>query len=114
MPVINKTEIPQDVLEDIYNQYEVIKLDNYGETCSKECVSRLSNYYTLIEQGVSKTVVNPETFEPEIKHGVNVVERYVLRGVFTANTADIYSVTSSHHMELQNDDHVMDHTDSVG
>lgn len=96
MTPINREEIPQGVLDDIYNHYEEITFNNYGKAYTTECVSRVSGYSNIVEHNVSKLIMNSETFMPEMAHGVDLLGSYVVRGVFTNNSADIYSVEMYH------------------
>ena len=96
MTIINREEIPQGVLDDIYNHYEEITFDNYGKAYTPECVSRASSYRDIVEHNISKLVMNPDTFMPEMAHGVDLLGSYVVRGVFTPNSADIYAVEMYH------------------
>lgn len=87
-----REEIPQGVLDDIYDHYEEITFENYGKPVNENCKSRKSNYTQLVESNVTAVIMNSETFMPETVAGVDKFLGFVVRGEFTDNSADIYMV----------------------
>jgi len=94
MKTINREEIPQGVLDDIYNHYEEIIFDNYGKPATDQVVTKASNYYRVIAENVECTVLDRDTFEPTLMVGTEK-ESYIVRGIFTGSTCDVYAVMSS-------------------
>jgi hypothetical protein len=94
MTIINREEIPQGVLDDIYNHYEEITFDNYGKPVTDQVVTRASNYYRVIAENVECTVLDRDTFEPTLMVGTER-DSYLVRGIFTDNACDVYAVMSS-------------------
>jgi hypothetical protein len=92
--IINREEIPQGVLDDIYNHYEEITFDNYGKPVTEQVVTKASNYYRVIAENVECTVLDRDTFEPTLMVGTEK-ESYLVRGIFTDNACDVYAVMSS-------------------
>ena len=99
-------DIPQGVIDNIKEHYPNVVFDNYGKPFTEKCVSRKSLYKQTIEQNVDHLVVNAETFMPEMAHGVDVIESYVVRGEFDNDTADIYAVVSGGKVVSKNESHL--------
>lgn len=94
MTTINLEEIPQGVLDDIADSFEVVAFENYMKPVTAECEFRRSNYRRFVADNVEGWVLDSKTFESKLITGTKM-ECYLVRGVFTADTADIYSVQSA-------------------
>jgi len=94
MTTINLKEIPQGVLDDIADCFEVVTFENYIKPVTAECEFRRSNYRRFVANDVEGWVLDSKTFESKLITGTKT-ECYLVRGVFTADTADIYSVQSA-------------------
>jgi hypothetical protein len=94
MTTINLEEIPQGVLDDIADCFEVVTFENYMKPVTAECELRRSNYRRFVANNVEGWALDSKTFESKLITGTTM-ECYLVRGVFTADTADIYSVLSA-------------------
>ena len=94
MTTINLEEIPQGVLDDIADSFEVVTFENYMKPVTAECEFKRSNYRRVVADNVEGWVLDSKTFESKLITGTKM-ECYLVRGVFTADTADIYSVLSA-------------------
>lgn len=94
MTTINIEEIPQGVLDEIADSFKVVTFENYMKLVTDECEFRKSNYRRFIASKVEGWVLDSKTFESKLITG-SEMECYLVRGVFTADTADIYSVQSA-------------------
>ena len=94
MTTINLEEIPQGVLDDIADSFEVVTFENYMKPVIAECEFKQSNYRRFVANNVEGWVLDSKTFESKLITGTKM-ERYLVRGVFTVDTADIYSVLSA-------------------
>ena len=93
MTTINREEIPQAILDEISNQYEILTFENYGKPVTAECVTRKIRYQRVIAENVQGIALDPVTFEPKTITGTQK-ESYLVRGIFS-DSADIYSVMSA-------------------
>ena len=94
MTTINLEEIPQGVLDDIADCFEVVTFENYMKPVTAECELRRSNYRRFVANNVEGWALDSKTFESKLITGTTM-ECYLVRGVFTADPADIYSVLSA-------------------
>ena len=94
MTTINLKEIPQGVLDDIADCFEVVTFENYMKPVTAECEFRRSNYRRFVDNNVEGWALDSKTFESKLITGTKR-ECYLVRGVFTADPTDIYSVLSA-------------------
>ena len=94
MTTINLEEIPQGALDDIADSFEVVTFENYMKPVIAECEFKQSNYRRFVADNVEGWVLDSKTFESKLITGTKM-ECYLVRGVFTADIADIYSVISA-------------------
>jgi hypothetical protein len=93
MTIINREEIPEAILDEISNCYKTVTFEHYGKPVTKECVSRKIRYQRFIAENVQGIVLDNVTFEPITITGTEK-EGYIVRGIFSDDSADIYSVIS--------------------
>lgn len=90
--IIEIENVPAEVIEDIKCHYTEVSFENYNKPVTTECVTKKSNYTRFANHNAVPTLVDPITFETkEIVDG-DIVQGYVVRGVFTEAMADIYAV----------------------
>ena len=94
MTIIKRENIPQGVVDEIAQHYKIISWDNYGEPVNENVVTRKTYYNRCIAENTEATAVDPITFETKTIIGTQL-ESYLVRGVFTDNTCDVYAVMSA-------------------
>jgi hypothetical protein len=93
MTIIKREDIPQGVLDEIAQHYEIVTWGNYGAPITENVVTRKTYYNRLVAENVEGTALDPITFETKTIIGTQL-ESYLVRGIFTDNTCDAYAVIS--------------------
>lgn len=93
--IIEIENIPAGVIEDIKRHYTEVSFENYNKPVTTECVTKKCNYARFVNHNTVSTLIDPITFETKEIVGGDIMEGYVVRGVFTEATADIYAVIPS-------------------
>lgn len=91
---INREEIPKSIIDEISNLYKTVTFENYGKPVTKECVTRKIRYQRFIAENVQGIALDPVTLEPKTITGTQK-EHYLVRGIFSDDLAEIYSVMSA-------------------
>lgn len=94
MTIINREEISKAILDEISNLFKTVTFEHYGKPVTEECVVRKIRYQRFMAENVQGIVLDTVTFEPMMITGTQK-ESYLVRGIFSNDSADIYSVISA-------------------